>query len=72
MSIRDLAFSPDGNILASAGNYGIVRLWQIPSGDLLHTLKPHTTHISSIEFFPDGKAILSGSDDSTIRLWNVP
>jgi WD40 repeat protein len=32
MVVRDIAFAPDGKILAAACSDGLVRRWQVPSG----------------------------------------
>ncbi len=39
---RCVAFRPDGRVLASGGKEGAVRLWEVPSGRPLATLRGHT------------------------------
>ena len=48
-----------------------IRLWDASTGKELHTLKGHTSRVTSVSFSPDGTRIASGSDDNTIRLWDV-
>ncbi|MCG3212573.1 MAG: hypothetical protein FOGNACKC_06243 [Anaerolineae bacterium] len=67
--VRDLAFSPDGTVLASAGSDGTVRLWRIADGKLLKTLKGHSNVVNKVVFSPDNRTLASGSGDSAIRLW---
>jgi len=67
--VRDLAFSPDGTVLASAGSDGTVRLWRIADGKLLKTLSGHTNVVNKVAFSPDNRLLASGSGDSTIRVW---
>ncbi len=67
--VQDLAFSPDGTVLASAGSDGTVRLWRIADGELLKTLHGHTSIVTEIAFAPDNRTLASGSADSTIRVW---
>jgi len=70
-NINDLAFSPDGMIIASASDDQSVRLWRVSDGELLHTLKGHADSVNSIVFSPDGMILASGSTDGTVRLWGM-
>jgi WD40 repeat protein len=66
-----VAFAPDGQTLASGGRDGTVRLWQVKTGQLLHTLRGHTNAVSLLAWSPDGKILASGSPDRTVRLWQT-
>ena len=72
--IGSVAFSPDGHTLAVAGPWDTdtaIRLWDVGTGILLHTLTGHRGSVTSIAFGPDGQMLASGSCDNTIRLWNA-
>jgi len=69
-SIGSVAFSPDGNTIASCGGNNI-HLWDSHTNQLLKTFIGHTESVNSVVFSPDGETIASASDDRTIRLWNV-
>jgi len=70
-AIFDIAFSPDGQILASASGDSTVRLWNVSDGTLARMLEGHTNLVGGVAFSPDGKALASGSEDNTVRLWQV-
>ena len=68
--VWSVAFSPDGQMLASASWDQTVRLWDVETEQLLHTLTDHTNDVMSVAFSLDGQTLASGSWDGTIRLWN--
>jgi WD40 repeat protein len=68
---RVLAFSPDSQLLATAGIDQIVRLWSVASGQLAAEHIGHTDEITSLNFFPDGRRLVSAARDGTVRLWST-
>jgi WD40 repeat protein len=70
--VNSLAFSPDGRILASAGEDQYVTRWEVATGqELAGRLVGHTGGIQSLAFSPDGRALASGSRDATVIIWDV-
>ncbi|WP_437785946.1 pentapeptide repeat-containing protein [Sorangium sp. So ce1097] len=69
--VTSVAFSPDGDTLASGSEDCDVRLWDVSTGNALCALKGHWDHITSVAFSPDGEMLASGSRDHSIRLWHV-
>jgi WD40 repeat protein len=66
-----LAFSPNGEILASSDAKGEINLWRVADGQCLLTMHGHTNWVRRIAFSPDGYSIASTSTDGTIRIWDV-
>ncbi len=68
--IWGVAFSPDGQMLATGNWDNQVYLWDVGSGNQQLICSGHTDKIWSVAFHPQGNLLASGSDDQTIKLWN--
>ncbi len=66
----DAAFSPDGSLLATCGFSTEIELWDIDSGQKLHTMQGHHKLTRRVLFAENGKTVLSCSIDGTIRTWS--
>jgi WD40 repeat protein len=66
-----VAFSADGQFLASGSCDNIIRVWNIAEGASTLTIDGHTGWVWAVAFSANGHIIASGSDDKTVRLWNA-
>ena len=71
MPVRNIAFSPHGNMLASSSSDKTIRLWHVQTGEHLRVIIEPTGSAYSLAFSPDGKMLAGGTNSAIIRLWSV-
>ncbi len=70
-AVYDVAFSPDGAVLATGSYDKTVRLWNVQDGSVIATLRRHQDQVFRIAFSPDGKSLASCSGDGTTFVWDL-
>jgi WD40 repeat protein len=67
-----IAFSPDGQLLATGNANCEIHVWRVSDRQRLLTLQGHAGWIRKVAFSPNGQTLVSSSEDGTIKLWNLP
>jgi hypothetical protein len=70
--VRAVAFSPDGQRLASAHPDGAVRVWRAADGGAIGALTGHPAEATCVGWSADGTAVFAGGKDGTLRRWPGP
>lgn len=69
--VRNLAWAPDGQSVATACDDGFARLWDARTGQILGRPMGHQSRVYAVAFSPDGSLVATASSDSTSRLWDA-
>lgn len=70
-TVADIAFSPDGRRIASAGWDGAVKVHEVATGKLVYTLPGFGDWAEAVAFSPDGTLLASAHRNHGITLWNA-
>ncbi|MGP4028271.1 protein kinase domain-containing protein [Actinomadura sp. 3N407] len=70
MPARTRALGP-GGVLAVTFGGSVVRLVDVGSGEVTHTLRVGGTSLNALAFTPDGRHLLTGASDRKVRMWDV-
>ncbi len=69
--VYSVAFSPDGQYLATATAAGVLWLWQAKTGQELRKWLAHEPSATSVVFSPEGRYLASGGWDAKVKVWDV-
>jgi WD40 repeat protein/serine/threonine protein kinase len=71
-AVNGVAFSPNGEILASAGGDGAIRIWNSKTGKVIQEFKgTHDKGACSVAFHPDGQHFASSGADGLVKIWDL-
>jgi hypothetical protein len=69
--VFDVAYSPDGKLLASGNDDNTASLFHMPQGVLFQDLTGHSGKVTSVDFSPDGSLLATAAADGSARLWRA-
>lgn len=69
--ITAVAYSPDGELLATADFDGILRLWQVELGKRVIAKQGHHSSVSAVAYSADGRWFATGGPDKAARVWSA-
>ena len=70
LTALSVAWSHDGELIAAGFGSGIIRVWSVRTGELVHVLQANEDGIPSVTFSRDG-LLASCSRDQTVHIWNL-
>jgi U4/U6 small nuclear ribonucleoprotein PRP4 len=76
--ISSCSFNHDSTLLLTAGWSGLVKVWSVPNGELVHTLRGHSGHVGGVAFRNNANtdcfaevSMASCSADGMVKLWSM-
>ncbi|MBN1656811.1 MAG: protein kinase [Anaerolineae bacterium] len=69
--VNSVDFSPDGRWIATASDDGTIKIWDVASRTLLHTLDESGEYIQTVAISPDGQLLAGGGGHGFVGLWNT-
>jgi eukaryotic-like serine/threonine-protein kinase len=69
--VLSVAYSPEGQRLASGGLDRTAKVWDAATGKLLHSLEGHGGTVSAVAFGQDVRRLATACSDGKVRIWNL-
>lgn len=66
-----MSYCPDGQYIATGGDDGKIKLWNINNGYCFVTFHEHTSSVTDIQFSRNKKFLVSSSVDGTARAYDI-
>jgi RNA polymerase sigma factor (sigma-70 family) len=69
--VSTVAYSPDGKLVAAAGDNATTFVWGAASGRQIHRLRGEGTYIYALTFAPDSASLLVGVENGSAAVWDL-
>lgn len=69
--VTAISVSPNGDVIAAAGDDHAIRIVDLTTGKTTATLTGHLDWVQSVEFSPNGLHLASCGNDGTLRVWSL-
>jgi WD40 repeat protein len=70
-AVRAFAAAPDGSLLVSASEDGILKVWDLEAGRVLHTLDAHADWVHAVAVTADKQQAVSAGGDRLVKVWDL-
>ncbi len=67
--VRDLVFTPDAQQLLVTGDMYYTLVYDLPSGEIVDTLRGHENYLYAVEIDPTGKLAITGDGQGLVDIW---
>ena len=69
--VKAIAITPDGQRVISAAWDNTLKIWDLATGQILHTLIGRKHEVQSVAISQDGNYAVSASSDRTLKIWDI-
>jgi WD40 repeat protein len=70
-TVNCLAYSPDGQQLASCAADRFIKLWNVADGKFIRSFEGHTHHVLGVSWRADGRMLVSSGADMVLKAWDT-